>query len=106
MAGNDHFAVIQSKLYANVITIHNGLNLGLNNWLHQITDVLKWTKLNGWIYLFADFRSIPMVKQNLSCLQMWIAGSFQSQSLYIKKMGIIVARWLALSWVRFLNQKL
>jgi hypothetical protein len=24
-----------------------GLNLGLNNWLHHSTNVLKWTKLIG-----------------------------------------------------------
>ena len=45
--GNDHFAVMESNLDTNVITIYDGLNLGLNNWFHHITNVLKRTKLIG-----------------------------------------------------------
>ena len=40
-----------------------------------------------------------MVKQNLNWLKLRIAGSFQNQSLSIKTMGMIVARFLALSWL-------
>ena len=37
--GNDHFAVMESNLDSNVITIYDGLNLALNN--HLITNMLK-----------------------------------------------------------------
>ena len=45
--GNDHFSEMESNLDTNVITIYDGLNLGLNNWFHHITNVLKRTKLIG-----------------------------------------------------------
>ena len=102
--GNDHFAVMEINLDTNVITIYDGLNLGLNDCFHHITNVLKRTKLIGRNSL-PTFHSNGKLEFELVTL-MRIAGSFQSQSLYIKKMGTIVARLLALSWVRFLNQKL
>ena len=55
-------------------------------------------------------KSVPTFHTNgkkLKWLQMRTAGSCdRSQSLHIKKMGIIKARLLALFWVWFLNLKL
>ena len=46
--GNDNFAGMESNLDdTNVITIYDGINLGLNNWFHPITNMLKRTKLIG-----------------------------------------------------------
>jgi hypothetical protein len=38
---HDHFAVMESNLDPNIITLYEGLNLALNNWFNNITNVLN-----------------------------------------------------------------